>query len=140
MSGNGIPIGRISVLALFLACIAFTGCSLPTSEEYGIQVGTKSITLEWDPPPSIFTIPQLAVSQYFVYIRSHGTATWRQIGGVPASENPGITIYHADYGNGWYDFAVASCNYLGEESGLHSSMDANARPFGGWFLKWDYSE
>jgi hypothetical protein len=123
-----------------LTIILFSSCSLPTSGEYGIEVRTKRITLEWDPPPAAFSALPSAVSQYYVYFCTHGSRAWHLIGCVTSSENPSIELDHSDFGNGRFDFAVIVENYEGGESRLHSSMDANARPFGGWYINWNYSD
>jgi hypothetical protein len=131
-----------SLVPLFfcLTFLAFAGCTLVPIDEYSITATSPVIKLEWDPPPNIFSAPQLAISGFSVYIRTHGTEQWRLIGSVSASENPSIALNHADYGNGWYDFAVSVIYGTRGQSEMHSSLDATSRPLGGWFLKWDYSE
>jgi hypothetical protein len=107
---------------------------------YGIMVTTKSITLEWDPPPLHFSYSDLAVNRYSVFYRSHGAQSWEFVGSVPASENPSIVLHHSDFGNGCYEFAVQAYSDIGGGSPLHTSLDATAQPFGGWFLKWERSD
>jgi hypothetical protein len=137
---NAAPVNRIFIFAFILAFGILYSCSLPPIREYGIQITTRTITLEWDPPPAVFTTPQQDVFRYMVYSRFHGTNTWRFVGSIPASENPSIVINHADFGDGWFDFAVSSQNLIGGESPLNTSLDTDSKPFGGWFLKWNYAE
>jgi hypothetical protein len=43
-------------------------------------------------------------------------------------------------GNGKFDFAVSAVNAAGKASSLHTSLDASAIPFGGWYIVWFMSK
>ena len=134
---------RPPILKIVLLCVitlGVLGCQLPSSGDFGIPVKTKSITLEWDPPHAYFAAPGINILYYSVYIRVHGSSTWTFVDSILPSENPSLTVYHSDFGDGWYEFAVSASTYLGGESRLHSSIDPTARPFGGWYIKWEYSD
>jgi hypothetical protein len=131
---------RTFVLYLFLFCLALAACSFPTSGELPITISSKTITLEWDPSPIEFPSPPLSSSIYRVYIKRHGFNLWTLVGEIPATATPSFTINHADFGDGSYDFAVSSVNSLNRESHIHSSLDASAYPYGGWYIVWMKSE
>ncbi len=77
----------------------------------------------------------MKVTAYKVFISGHLRGDWSLIAEVPAVENPSITLNHADYDSGSYDFAV-SVMRNSYESPLHTSLDFTAYPYGGWFLVW----
>ncbi len=131
---------RVFVLSVFFFCLVLAACSLPTSGELPITVSSKTIILEWDPSPIEFSSPPLSSNIYRVYIRSHGFNVWSLIGEIPATANPSFTVNHADFGDGSYDFAVSSVNSLNRESHIHTSLDASAYPYGGWYIVWMKSE
>jgi hypothetical protein len=131
---------RLVLPVLFLICLASSGCSFLISDDYGIRVVSKTITLQWDPPAGVFPYGPLAVSLYYVYFRPHGTLVWKFVCSVPPTENPSIQLKQSNFGNGSYDFGVSSHTFSGVESTLHSSTDATARPFGGWYIIWNYSD
>lgn len=130
---------RLLILSFFCS-----GCSfLPgdTTHVPGdatpITITSKTITLQWDPPPGSPPFGPLSVSFYRVYYRDHGSANWAYWAQVPSSEDPQCVLKHSDFGDGRYDFAVAAVDTLGAESPLHGSLDTSAFPFGGWYVIWN---
>jgi hypothetical protein len=122
--------------AFCFICPALVGCSLPTSGVFPITVRSLRITLEWDPPTQQFPSPSLLVSRYRVYFRPHGSYSWQLIKEIPATGSPSLQLEHADFGDGSFDFAVSAITASGGESPFHTSLDASADPYGGWFLNW----
>jgi hypothetical protein len=122
-------------LAILLS-LTLSGCAFPSGGSSPIMVTAKTITLEWDPPSVEFLFGPLAIPFYHVYIRHHGSPNWIFCGQVTATANPQIQLHHSDYGNGTYDFAVSAVDTLGQESALHTSLDASASPYGGWHIDW----
>jgi hypothetical protein len=96
----------------------------------------ESLTLQWDPPPYDLG-PVTRVVSYNVYYRKHGGASWSLLQTTPATPAPEATLNRSLLGNGSFDFAVTAVNSLGESSPVHSSLDANAFPPGGWYVVWD---
>jgi hypothetical protein len=123
---------------LALVAIQFTlqTCVLPTSGYAPLIVRSSSITLAWDPPATAGSTGN-AITGFCVYWRPHLTAGWRLVGQVPAGSSPRLRIGHADLGNGAFDFAVTCLDDSGNESAFHASTDADADPFGGWYVIWE---
>lgn len=61
---------------------------------------------------------------------------WNLLVEIPATPHPALTIKHSDLGDGEYDFAVRAVNSNDVASSIHSSLDASANPFGGWYILW----
>lgn len=128
----------MKALAVAVACVPLLlapGCSIPTSGSFPVRSSSDTITLEWDPPVRQFP-SQAVVTRYCIYVRIHGSRQWRVFAQIPAASRPVLKISHADLGRGEYDFAVQSINETGQESQLHSSLDLQADPTGGWYLIW----
>jgi hypothetical protein len=85
-------------------------------------------------------MPPLALSSYRIYWRQHGSGVWNLLAEIPVTPNPALSISHSELGNGDFDFAVSAVNMTGHESRLHSSLDASAIPFGGWYIVWFMSK
>jgi hypothetical protein len=113
-------------------------CSLPASGWFPIKVSSATITLQWDPPAMQFYPPSVSVAKYRIYWRPHTSGGWNLLAEIPATAHPALTIKHSQLSNGAFDFAVRSVNALGGSSSLHSSLDASATPFGGWYIVWSY--
>jgi hypothetical protein len=139
MSRKPLRRARPFRLLAVLAVLALGACALPTSGHTPVIVTAESLTIAWDPPRVLFPAAPLAISFYKVYFSRHGAADWSCIGLVPASGNPTFTLDHSRLGDGTFDFAVRAVDGRGEESTLHSSLDASADPFGGWFIIWTRS-
>jgi len=92
-----------------------------------IVLNTAEFTLMWDPP---------AVSgvSFKLYSRPQGSSTWSVLLDNLVSPQATINQTHLSYGT--YEFAVSSVNASGDESVLHTSLDANADPSTGWFIEW----
>lgn len=96
-----------------------------------IIVQDTQFTLYWDVPTGTATI-----ASYNIYYRDHGTGSWNFLNSVTASANPSYTVTSTMLPYGVYEFAVTSVSTDGLESEIHSSLDDNADPAGGWFLDW----
>ena len=154
MTGSGQNIlkrNRRSLLNLFFICMTpfllFVNCALPDFEEFSdeatagaagqkvglpqeVSIGSEEITLTWDPPPS-------SIKEYKVLYRDHGTTGWTEKAVIPAVPSPEYTFYHADLGNGAFDFAVLAVDNDDNESAIHSSLDGTASPSSGWYIIWN---
>lgn len=96
-----------------------------------ILVQATEFTLYWDPPTDATNI-----DHYNLYYRLHGESAWTLLGSEPASATPSYTVTTADLDYGTYDLAVTSVDSSGVESDMHSSLDPNADPSGGWYVDW----
>jgi len=131
----------VPALTIILLAMAPIGqsCSLPTGGAAPLRVFSRSITLAWDPPRGVLPGPY-ALECYFVYWRPHLGAGWNLLAQVPAGDHPEVRIAHDDLGDGAYDLAVVGMDEGGRMSPVHSSLDAEADPFGGWYLIWAESD
>jgi hypothetical protein len=125
----------LSFLLFFPLLLAFQGCEFTQFEPSGIIVTAESVRIAWD-PPGINNDTQVPVAAYKVYYRLHGMVYWTLLDLIPAEQNPGYTVYHKELGNGSYDIAVQSVSSDVHESNLHSSLDLDADPLGGWYIIW----
>ncbi len=133
-----LPLARALVAAALLGpflggCLMYMADEfVPTKEtgEHAVAEPTAAsqITLAWDPPAG-------AIEKYRVYFRIHGTADWVQLAEIPAAPAPEYTVLHSALGSGEFDFGVVAVQ-SGNQSSLHSSLDATANPTAGWYLKW----
>jgi hypothetical protein len=89
----------------------------------------NEVTVAWDPPPS-------EISTYKIYYRAHESGSWILFDEIPADDNPEYTLYHADFGDGDFDFGVIAVDGGAEESEMHTSLDDSALPECGWYLAW----
>jgi hypothetical protein len=138
MFGVGIDLRscKIHYCLAILLLLGVAGCSLPTSGHMPIIVNSETIILEWNPPDLQFPLPPLSISSYRIYYSNHGAQGWSLLGEVAATGNPSYALRHSDFGDGAYDFAVDAVDSRGEGSALHTSLDASANPFGGWYVIW----
>jgi hypothetical protein len=126
-------------LVNILVCISFLGlttCRLPSSGWFPISVQSAAITLEWDPPALQFPSPPLSISAYRIFWRRHLSGGWNFFAEIPVTAHPTLAMKHSDLGDGEFDFAVCAVLANGRISELHSSLDAFAIPYGGWYLVW----
>ena len=100
---------------------------------------SDDIVLAWDPPAPQFDREGelIPVESYNVYYRDHGDIDWVMLGSTLAVDNPEFTVYHSALDNGEYDFAVSAVGLDDLESALHTSIDRDAYPAGGWYLIWE---
>ena len=105
--------------------------SVPESDTGADKVlcSGEEVTLAWDPPPS-------EISTYKIFYRPHESGSWILFAEIPADDNPEYTLYHADFGNGDFDFGVIAVNGGTGESDMHTSLDDTAQPACGWYLAW----
>jgi hypothetical protein len=123
-------------LFLFIAIVMIgQSCSLPAGNSAPLTVFSRSITLAWDPPGGVLPGPY-ALASYFVYWRPHLGAGWRFLARVPARDAPEVRVEHDVLGDGVFDFAVMCMDESGNVSPIHSSLDAEADPVGGWYVIW----
>ena len=141
-------IRTISILILITALsLTAGGCSLLLLQSLDVPESTSDpdpdpdtgaekvlctedeVTLAWDPPPSV-------ISRYKIYYRAHESGSWIPFDEIPADVNPEYTLYHADFGDGDFDFGVIAVDGEAEESAMHTSLDDSAQPECGWYLAW----
>ena len=137
-------IRTISIFTLISALsLAATGCSLYLLQNSGVPGSTpdpdaivemvlyteEQLTLAWDPPPS-------EISTYKIFYRAHESGSWILFDEIPADDDPEYTLYHANFGNGDFDFGVIAVDGEAEESEMHTSLDDSAQPECGWYLAW----
>jgi hypothetical protein len=145
MTAGPKSVRTISILILITTLfISASGCSLyllqnldatgstpdPESGAEMVLCCSEELTLAWDPPAS-------EIANYKIYYRSHGSGTWIMFDEIPADDDPEYTLFHADFGNGEYDFGVVAVDAETEESAMHTSLDATAQPSSGWYLSWN---
>ncbi len=135
-----------TLLLLLIAVVplaaTLSGCVLPDyaaflktngqttgSDEKMITTSADPIVLQWDPP----TTP---VANYGVYFRIHGSTEWTKLAEVPADPQPSYSVSKATLGVGEFDFAVDAIDAAGDQSALHTSLDATADPTTGWYIQW----
>ena len=139
----------MSKLQLFFACfflLALTGCrwfqdiNFVSADSRRIVHLSDQLTIAWDPPAVNIPGSQSEVAAYRIYYRKHGTAYWRSLDIIQARSHPQYTIKHEILGDGLYEFAISAISVKGGSSPLHSSLDINADPIGGWHVLWLKSE
>ncbi len=126
-------------LALLAALVLCAGCRLPDLPRAQAPVlwTSESLILDWDPAAD--TLPGMVeTASYRVYYRAHGAVSWVPLTEVSAGGGPQLLIHHSQLGDGSYDFAVTAVDDVGQTSPLATSQDADAAPFGGWYLIWRY--
>lgn len=131
---------RAVMLTILLSVIGLAGCSLPTSGSSPVLVTSEIITLEWDAPTISYPFSPLSISAYYVYSRRHGASQWSFCGQAASNLELRYSLRHSEYGDGAFDFAVCAVDARGEQSPLHTSLDATASPYGGWYLMWIRSD
>ena len=98
-------------------------------ESYNIiEVSNLSFTIEWDSPSGS------APNSYRIYYKEHLTSLWILLDEIPSSQLEYVINYNNLNGEELYDFGVSAL-YLGEESLLHYSLDNEAEPSTGWYIK-----
>jgi hypothetical protein len=155
MSVNKRFLLAVAVVGMALAMLLASGCSLflmgqlkgrtgtETGEEPGEEPGEQpgsgfaqftsendTVTIAWDPPAG-------EVASYKLFYRQHETGTWNLVTEIPAQSDPSVTLNHADFGNGSFDFGVEAVAAGGAESPMHTSLDNTAQPTSGWYLIWN---
>jgi hypothetical protein len=127
-----------TLLLAAAALLSIASCRLPTTNEAApVVYHEESLTLQWDAPKGDFPAI-LAPAAYRVYYRLHGQQDWKLLKVVPVASAPEYLLHHDQVGDGSFDFAVSTVNAQGEPSTMHSSLDANAEPFGGLYVLWIY--
>lgn len=104
------------------------------------SVEQEHLTLAWDHTPARIAGTAAAVTHFRLYYREHGTRGRTMLAEVRAREAPtfmiGADAVMGTRQSGKYDFGVSSVTAAGRESEIHWSTDFEARPNGGWYLKW----
>ena len=95
-----------------------------------VEVKESSFTIGWDTAPDAG--PE---AKYRVYYRARGEAPWNLLAEIEAEPDQQFTISSDILPYGTYEFAV-SLAQDGLETGLHTSMDDDARPGTGWYVTW----
>ena len=120
----------ISSLGVF-----FYSCQY-TAKPQLIVVHDDTITLSWDPPDFNTLEVIWPIVSYKVFYRRYGGFSWSLIAEVEAKQRLAYTLNHDEVGDGLYEFAVSAMNEKNYMSTLHTSIDQNANPFGGWYVLW----
>ncbi|MFW6139181.1 MAG: fibronectin type III domain-containing protein [Spirochaetota bacterium] len=126
-------IAGISIAAFLL--IVLVGCQY-TSEPQQVLVTSDTLTLAWGAPDFDARTLIDPIEYYRIYYRESGAGTWQEIAQLPGDEKPEYTLYHEDFGDGRYEFAVDYITVNGQASGMHTSRDHTADPMGGWYVLW----
>ena len=133
------------LLTAVVTPVVLTGCPVMVAMfgEPGplpITIDQERITLGWDSSSDEFGQPESAVESFNLYYRHLGTRHWFLLSTVTATENPTFTVdAHSvlvGQASGAFEFGVSSITRRGAESAIHSSIDFDARPRGGWYIIW----
>lgn len=144
MHGNRVRRRSLRSTAVLGAALLLVigGCTLPLGPSQGgpnepgdsggagaapIVVGGSAFTLVWNGEPT-------ATGGYRLYVRERGASAWSVLAATIAVSE--FTVTENDLPFGSYEFAVSSLGDDGEESSLHFSFDAAARPEP-WYLSWN---
>jgi hypothetical protein len=124
----------LGLITVGLLLVITAGCQY-TNEPTQIISGAETIKLTWDVPLELLN--KLSVIRAIrVYYRNHPDGVWTFLHEVPISSTPVILLHHNEIGNGIYDFGVCYVYKNNLISPLHSSLDDDALPIGGWYLMW----
>ena len=115
--------------------VFFYSCQY-TAKPQQITVHDDAITLYWDPPDFSALEAIWPIVSYKVFYRRHGDFLWLLIAEVEAKQRLEYTLNHDEVGDGLYEFAVSAMDEKNRMSTLHTSVDQNANPFGGWYVLW----
>lgn len=136
MHRNIFKIFLYSVLILIIV-VSTGSCSfLFSNMTHAMEIIVKGnyFTIEWDNP--VYLEKTDNIQSYRIYIRRHGYHYWQQVDEVEYLKGPSCTIKRNDFPPGKYDVGVSAVNHEGMESAIHSSMDTDASPQGGWYIFW----
>jgi len=107
------------------------------SETHPVVCTADSALLTWN----AFSSPFDTIQYYELLFRNHGDTGWISLNDtIPTNDTPHVTIYHSQFGNGFFDFAVKSISAGGLTSNPHSSLDSTASVSEGWYLQWDVND
>jgi len=138
----------ISLLVILINVVFMPACKMPTLSRVAniepsvqeISRSSSTLTLAWD-----YDTPA-SIDHYNLYYRVHVysslydndnvTSNWVLLDTVSA-DSAEFVIDHSLLGDGSWDFGVTAVNSDGEESEIHSSLDQEAIPETGWFLRWE---
>ncbi|TVR34716.1 MAG: hypothetical protein EA404_02075 [Spirochaetaceae bacterium] len=132
-------------MTVVLLPLLLSGCPKPfgalgKTGPLQIAVQQEYLTLAWDHTPARIPETASAVMYFRLYYREHGTRGRTMLAEVRAREAPtfmiGADAVLGTRQSGKYDFGVSSVTRSGNESAVHWSTDFEARPHGGWYLKW----
>lgn len=133
------------LLTAVVTPVVLTGCPVMVAMfgEPGplpITIDQERITLGWDSSSDAIAHTESAVESFNFYYRDRGTRDWSFVSAVAAGEDPTFTLVAdsilGDRSSGEFEFGVSSVTRRGEESRIHSSIDFDARPRGGWYIIW----
>lgn len=136
---NTIGIG-FQVTLIALTSILLQSCPAPfagNAEASQITLKSSNAVLSWDPPHASHRFGPTA---YRIYCSKRGSGGWMYLGEIAATESPSYTVKYEDLGSGLWTFAVRAVYPGRGVSNLHSSLDATADPFGGWYVNWMHGE
>jgi hypothetical protein len=128
------------VIKTVIACgfiFYITGCALPNLSRFSVDNDDVEeifrsaflVTLNWSYDD--ITV----IESYNVYYKAQGESSWILLDNVPAAL-PLLEISNTQIGDGTWVFGVSALDSLGNESDIHSSLEATADPATGWYLLW----
>ena len=123
------------IFVIPLLLFAITGCEY-SNEPQQILIKSDTVTLRWDQPDLAGQIIINPILYYNLYYREYGQFVWVKIATIESDEKTEYVLYHSDFGNGKYEFAVDYVLSNGKTSMLHSSRDHTANPISGWIMHW----
>lgn len=122
-------------LLIVFFCFLFANCFSPiiiyTPEKPKKQIAIlgDSFSLLWNKPDDLDPI------SYNIYYKQHKTKIWKYLG-TTLSDTTEFKIDYINLDNGiYYDFGISAVYSTGESS-IHSSLDNDAIPNPGWYIRW----
>lgn len=126
----------VSAIALML--FTFQSCRVIFTDTGPLEIvaATDTVTLAWEGAggTELVETPS-AISHYELFYRPRGTREWDRLA-ESGGPTPIYTIRRYQLAYGEYEFAVRSVRNDGRTSRMHTSVDHDAWPPGGWYLKW----
>jgi hypothetical protein len=130
--------GLFTALAIVLMLFTFQSCRAIFTDTGPLEIvaAADTITLAWDGAggSELTEIPS-AISHYELFYRPRGRREWVRLA-ESGGPTPTYTIRRYQLSYGEYEFAVRSVRNDGRVSQIHTSVDHDAWPPGGWYLKW----
>jgi hypothetical protein len=113
-----------------------TGAPTPTPVSgpnyQSILLVPDGITLAWTPPTSNATIVTYQIGYKSM---SDAAGAWTTLRTLAASASPSVLVDNASVAQGDWIIGVRSVDSNGVASAWHASIDANAIPSSGWFIR-----
>lgn len=137
--GSSVKYGRVLVAILLVVSAAglLGGCRwlLQNAGPVPIVVQSNTLVLQWDADSVPIEQSGSATARFDLYFRSFGTAEWEYLKSTDGFQTQTM-IDGSELSHGTYEFAVEQVYRSESRSGLHTSLDMNAWPPGGWYIIW----